>query len=182
MFIAGSIFSHYYFELHELKTRIQKGLLKKDIYAWAVIAIVTAAIVFGFFVAGSPANQRMVRFDETRVGDLSNLQNQIINYWQKKNVLPQNLDQVANDILGIVIPKDPKTGTAYEYRVLGNLKFELCATFATSSSPSNDRLVKPSAPLPYYDALQNWRHDSGRVCFDRTIDPELFRVVNPKPL
>lgn len=180
IFIAGSVFSHYYFELRELKTKPKKGLDAMSIYSWVVVAVVAVAVVFGFFVAGSPQSQRTVRLDERRVQDLSTLQSQIINYWQKKDELPQNLGQLANDILGIVIPKDPKTGLSYEYAKLGNLKFELCATFETSSSPSSDRLVKPSAPLLYYDVLQNWRHDSGRVCFDRTIDPDLFRIVNPK--
>lgn len=183
MFIAGSIFSHYFFELRELKTKIQKGLLKKDIYAWVAVAIVAAAIGFGFFVAGSPQNQRAVRYDERRVQDLSSLQSQVVNYWQKKNKLPETLDQLSNDILGIVIPRDPKTGGPYEYRVLSGLKFELCATFETSSldqNTANPKLIP--AAYPYSGGeMQTWQHKAERTCFQRTIDPDLFKpVVNPK--
>ncbi len=174
LFIAGSIFSHYFYEL---RTKVKKGSDWMDILRWVVVAVVILSIGFGFYVAGSPANQRMVRFDETRVGDLSSLQSQIINYWQKKNSLPQNLDQLVNDILGIVIPKDPKTGSLYEYRVLGNLKFELCATFETSTSGQN--AVGPkSAPVAYAGAvgdMQTWQHNAERTCFQRTIDPALFK-------
>ncbi|HEY4474805.1 MAG TPA: DUF5671 domain-containing protein [Candidatus Paceibacterota bacterium] len=185
IFIAGSVFSHYYFELRELKEKAKKGIDGMSIYSWIVVAIVVTSIVFGFFVAGSPQNQRTVRFDERRVQDLSSLQGQVINYWQKKNELPQNLDQMANDILGIVIPRDPKTGAPYEYKTLAKLKFELCATFETSSPDQNiggPRKVVP-AMYPYPgDETQTWQHNAERTCFQRTIDPELFQLEKPRPL
>lgn len=184
-FIAGSVFSHYYFELRELKSKLKKGLDGTSIYTGTVIGVVVAAIVFGFFVAGSPQNQRTVRFDERRVQDLSSLQNQVINYWQKKNELPQNLDQVANDILGIIIPKDPKTGASYEYAKLGNLKFELCATFETSSLQNNGGNRSKAVPMMYpYPGgeIETWQHNAERTCFQRTIDPDLFQIEKPRPL
>ena len=185
IFIAGSVFSHYYFELRELKTKPKKGLDGMSIYSWVVVAVVVVSIVFGFFVAGSPQNQRTERFDERRTQDLYSLQSQIINYWQKKNELPQNLDQMANDILGIVIPRDPKTGAPYEYAKLGNLKFELCATFETSSSDQNIGSPRKAVPAIYPypgDETQTWKHEAERTCFQRTIDPELFQLEKPRPL
>ncbi len=181
IFIAGSIFSYYFSELKELKTKGKQAWDWIGIYKWVVVAVVIAAIGFGFYVAGSPQNQRAVRFDERRVQDLSSLQYQIINYWQKKNELPSTLDQLANDILGIVIPRDPRTGAAYEYKVLGKLEFELCATFETSSS---DSTIYPSRVVPptYPGSQPTWQHEAERTCFDRTIDPELINIVNPKPL
>ncbi len=181
-FIAGSIFSYYFSELRELRTKDKKSWDWMGIYKWVVVAVIILVVGFGFYVAGSPANQRMVRFDETRVGDLSSLQSQVINYWQKKNELPKNLDQLANDILGIVIPKDPKTGSPYEYKVLGSLQFELCATFETSSSDQNisgPKAVPMMYPSPRGET-QTWQHGLGRTCFQRTIDPALFKIVNPK--
>src|SRR3989344_2819745 len=182
IFIAGSIFSHYYFELHELKTKSKKWLDGMNIYSRVIIAVIIAAIIFGFFVAGSPQSQRTVRFDEKRAQDLFSLQSQAVNYWQKKNELPQNLDQMANDILGIIIPRDPKTGASYEYAKLGSLKFELCATFETSSSDQNTSSPK-AVPMMYpYPGgeIQTWQHNAERTCFQRTIDPDLFKVVNPR--
>ncbi len=183
-FIAGSVFSYYFSELRELRTKGKNGLDWMDMYKWVVVAVVILAIGFGFFVAGSPQNQRTVRFDERRTQDLSSLQSQIINYWQKKNALPQNLDQMANDILGIVIPRDPKTGASYEYKVLSDLKFELCATFETSSSDQNTngpKAIPMMYPYPGGD-VQTWQHNAERTCFQRTIDPDLFRVETPKSL
>src|SRR3989344_9550441 len=39
-FVAGSVFSHYYFELRELKAKSKKGVDGTSIYAWTVIAVV----------------------------------------------------------------------------------------------------------------------------------------------
>ena len=181
-FIAGSVFSYYFSELRELRTKGKDNLDWIGVYKWIVVAVVILAIGFGFYVAGSPQSQRTIRFDERRTQDLSSLQSQVINYWQKKNELPQNLDQMANDILGIVIPKDPKTGASYEYKTLGNLKFELCATFETSSSDQNINAPKAvPAVYPYPGGeIQTWQHNAERTCFQRTIDPDLFKIVNPR--
>ena len=177
-FIAGSVFSYYFSELRELRTKGKDSLDWVGVYKWIVVAVVILAVGFGFYVAGSPQNQRTVRFDERRTQDLSSLQSQVINYWQKKNELPQNLDQMVNDILGIVIPRDPGTGASYEYSKLGNLKFELCATFETLSSDQNT-VGSKEVPVAYpysRGEIQTWQHNAERTCFQRTIDPDLFRT------
>ena len=82
--------------------------------------------------------------------------------------------------MGIVIPRDPKTGAPYEYKVLGNLKFELCATFETSSSDQNTNGPKAiPAMYPYPEGeIQTWQHNAERTCFQRTIDPDMFKIEN----
>lgn len=183
-FIAGSVFSYYFSELRELRIRGKKNFDWVSTYKWVVVVVTLLAIGFGFYIAGSPVNQRMARFDERRVQDLSLIQSQIINFWQKKNTLPQDLDQIANDILGITIPRDPKSGASYKYRTLGGLKFELCATFETSST-QDGRGGRVPLPLSYpYPGgeTQTWRHNAERTCFQRTIDPELLHIEKPRPL
>lgn len=184
-FIAGSVFYYYYKELRSDDSK--KSLWKAwDIRAfpWAIIVVVLAAIVFGFFVAGSPTSRRTERFDERRVQDLSGIQNNVIAYWQNKGVLPGNLDELPNDLLGVVIPVDPKTGKSYEYRVMGDLKFELCAVFETSSLDQNiggRKAVPMMYPYPGGE-IQTWQHNAERTCFQRTIDPDFFQVEKPRPL
>jgi len=83
-----------------------------------------------------------------------------------------------------VIPRDPKTGASYEYSKLGNLKFELCATFETSSSDQNtggSKAVPMMYPYPGGE-IQTWQHNAERTCFQRTIDPDLFQLEKPRPL
>ena len=167
-FIAGSVF-YYYFK--ELKSKYSLRL-----FPWAIILVALAAVVFGFFVAGTPADRRLVRFDERRVNDLSIIQSQVINYWQNKGALSTDLNNLRSDITGFEVPVDPKTGEAYEYRVMGDLKFQLCATFETSSDESqNGKDVLPmSYPYPD-DNLYTWQHGIGRTCFERTIDPDFLK-------
>ena len=185
-FIAGSVFYYYYKELRSDNSK--KNLWKAwDIRAfpWAIITVVLAAVVFGFFVAGSPTSRRTERFDERRVQDLSGIQGNVIAYWQNKGVLPGKLDELPNDLLGVVVPRDPKTDNAYEYKILSDLKFQLCATFETSSNEDqNERKVFPAYPQPVSypyrgDQIETWQHGIGRACFERTIDPDFLK---PRPL
>ena len=186
-FIAGSVFFYYFRELRsdELKKDVWKAWGIRA-FPWAVISVVLAAVVFGFVVAGSPTSRRTERFDERRVQDLSVIQSHVINYWQNKGSLPGNLDELPNDILGVVVPVDPKTGNAYEYRVMGDLKFQLCATFETSSTEDvNGRKMIPALPMSYpYPGgeIETWQHGIGRTCFERTIDPDFFKIEKPRPL
>ena len=178
LFIAGSVFVHYLSELREKKFKFIK------IFDWAVAVIVVAVIGTGFFIAGTPQSQRLIRLDERRVSDLQSIQWQIINYWQRKEVLPVMVSDLADPIAGFVVPVDPETGGQYEYIVLGDLNFSLCATFNISSAEASPRLLLDSAPRPvsvsdvkpYYpaDSYGSWNHSSGRVCFERIIDPDLY--------
>ncbi len=181
LFIAGSIFTHY---LSELK---DKGKEFKWIkfFDWLIIGVIAISVVAGFFIAGSPQNQRLIRLDEQRISDLQLIQSQIINYWQKKESLPSKLDDLVDPISGFVLPRDPETGSEYEYKQLGGLKFQLCGVFSTVSDENAYNQTAPRAqPAPvagmndkaaaYQQELNVWWHSQGRTCFERPIDPEMY--------
>ena len=188
LFIAGSVFVHY---LYELKDKNGKHEWVK-IFDSAVISIVVVGIVAGFLIAGSPQSQRLVRLDERRVSDLQTIQWQIVNYWQRKEILPANLSELIDPIGGFILPHDPALGSNYEYSVTGDLSFQLCASFDTSSlEGENGQMlgkVMPASPagLRYgdFEYPVAWNHEKGRTCFERTIDPELYPPVgkSPKPI
>ncbi|KKU91798.1 MAG: hypothetical protein UY23_C0001G0404 [Candidatus Jorgensenbacteria bacterium GW2011_GWA1_48_11] len=143
-------------------------------FVYAVILIVAAAVVAGFFMVGSPQEERLRRFDDKRVSDLQFLQSEIISYWQNKNKLPDDLVALRDDIRGIYPPNDPESGAAYGYEVRGPLSFSLCANFVLPSLDRNEPAVAaPYGPTSYY-ASQNWTHDAGSVCFERTIDKDIY--------
>ncbi|OHB19118.1 MAG: hypothetical protein A3F96_00990 [Parcubacteria group bacterium RIFCSPLOWO2_12_FULL_40_10] len=180
--IAAAVFIYYLWNI------------RKDIPAtrdprmrWFVRAVVAVAgffIIFSFFAVGSPFSQRLRRFDERRVSDLQNIQYQIVNYWQVKRTLPQNIDQLRDDIAGFIPPSDPETGETYEYRVLALLQFELCANFKTSNKQDSKigKVPVPAAPrgsyYPYPITEDNWSYDVGKTCFTRTIDPDRYPPLN----
>lgn len=145
---------------------------------FAAGVLVILSIVSGFFIIGSPASVRLQRFDSQKVTDLQNIQWQIINYYQTKGVLPENLSQVADPISGNVIPKDAQSGESYGYRVVtAPYTFELCATFNTDSTVdvANPTISKPY-PVDMSIEGENWAHAVGEKCFSRTIDPERYPV------
>ena len=166
------------------------------------MAVVLALIVWSFCVIGSPFKQRQLQLDEKRVGDLQNIQSQIINYWQQKEKLPAFLKDTANPISGYSLPVDPEfeKGKVYEYNLKDakKLTFELCADFSlpmpkgwqeyqgyrgggimpmtTKTDPDmpvSDTATNIAYPYPS-GTNDSWDHQIGRTCFERTIDKDLY--------
>jgi len=170
--VLAAVFGYY---LYDIKHSQGEGAKTRALFAYGTLTFAVLAIVVGFLVMGSPATQREKRFDAERVSDLQSIQYQVVYYWQSKEKLPATLDELADPISGFVLPTDPGTETPYEYTSTGELSFQLCAVFNREtptgvSVQGYERVVYPSK-----DGFnENWQHDAGRVCFDRTIDPELY--------
>lgn len=146
----------------------------------SIIGVVVVAIIVGLFLVGSPSKERQRRFDDYRIQHLQFLQSELLLYWQAKGVLPDRLDQLVDTVRGVTIQNDPETGAPYEFIKKDGVGFALCATF---SEPSREQFVGPKyAPVyPYpmgargpFIENETWEHGPGRVCFDRTIDPDFF--------
>ena len=164
--VLGSGFWYYF---HELKgTWIAKERASKIIAA-LVSLVVLVSVVGGFFIIGSPVAERSYRLDERRVGDLQNIQWQVVSYWQQKERLPETLADLEDPIAGFTAPHDPKTGEPYRYEKTDTFGFSLCASFErdTRKTPG----ARPLAP-----DNENWNHTQGVTCFERTIDPERYPV------
>ena len=143
----------------------------------AILALVT--IVAGFFIVGTPAQARLARFDAQKVSDLQNIQSQVIYYWQAKQVLPTKLDDLNNSLAYGTVPVDKQTGEPYVYKTTGKLSFQLCAVFNAQSRGNQNVYseTRTMMPVPVGDKgvmQDNWQHESGQVCFDRTIDPSFY--------
>lgn len=172
---AGAVFGYY---LDDVRRETPTKLAKY--FAWSTSVVVLVAVVCAFFIVGSPATARLVQFDQQKISELQEIQYQIVNYWQSKEKLPANLDVLNDKISGFQAPVDPQTGTAYEYNIkdAANLSFELCANFNKEGS---DLYSASAVPANYTSKNQNdnWQHGAGRVCFERTIDKQLY-PVKPK--
>jgi len=168
---ALAVFGYY---IWDLKRKDRETSKTPKTLAWIISSIVLASVVAGFFIIGTPADQREKRFDEQRISDLQMLQSQIVSYWIRKESLPQELNDLEDSISGFFVPKDPKADAPYGYKVIDPLSFELCAAFKTSSKDfGKSRGVKPA--YPYDSFQQNWNYEPGEACFARTIDPELYK-------
>lgn len=195
IFIIGM---YYIFEL-----RGWKKLFKViDIGVWVVVKssiLVIALIFWSFHIMGTPKQQRLLRLDDRRVQDLQSIQSQVINYWQQKEKLPVTLNDLVNPISGTSLPVDPEfeQGKNYEYNLKVDNKnvhsFELCATFSlpapkgwqenqsygygnSISYPMSDGdSAVSSMPIqPNGGVNESWDHQTGRTCFERTIDKDMY--------
>lgn len=179
--VAGAVFWYYFWDI---KGTEPAGM---NVFRWAVGGVVAAAIIGAFFVVGSPQGERLRRFDSERVGHLQTIQWQIVNYWQQKGTLPETLSLLEDTISGFRVPSDPDTGIAYEYVLKSERTFELCAVFVLASGKEVGATQVRAVPVPVMPVSEfgaNWEHATGRTCFERTIDPDLYppRSIKEKPV
>lgn len=170
LLIASAVFGYYMWDLKrkELVSNIPK------ILAVTLLAIMLGSVIVGFFIIGTPFTQRNRRFDEQRIQNLQMLQGQVLNFWIQKGVLPDEILLLNDSVSSFVVPVDPKTNEPYEYRKIDQYTFELCAVFSTvSENDSINNSVK--YPVPYNSYNQNWSYKAERTCFNRKIDPELYK-------
>ena len=189
LLIGGAIGKYYFFSMYP---QFRLASLARRVNFWFGLLIVLAGIVVGFIAVGSPAKQRDLRFDSQRVSHLQSIQWRVIDYWRDKGELPKQINDINDPLSGFVIPTDPETDTPYIYNTQG-LSFQLCTTFSRASENIKGRgeyyggngyySTDMARPIAYPGVRTNevWSHDAGRVCFDRTIDPDKY-PVNPKPL
>lgn len=152
------------------------------------IALVFGAVCWAFAVMGGPGSQRTLRLDQRRVDDLQSIQWSVINYWQQTETLPANLAALSTPLSNYTVPRDPEfqKGNEYEYRVVADKSFELCATFAAPLPegwvPANssgqfmatDSAMTEPARAPGSAQSDSWAHEAGRSCFIRVIDPVFY--------
>ncbi len=168
LLVTGAIFGYY---LDDVRRSAPSKLAKY--FAGISALVVLVGVVGAFFIVGSPMQARLMQLDQQRVNDLQNIQYQVVNYYQRKTTLPNSLADLNDSISGYINPTDPEK-KPYEYMVKDSAKlmFELCATFSAASQ--NKTATKYMPAYPAGDFSQNWDHATGRVCFERTIDKQLY--------
>lgn len=127
----------------------------------AALVVVLAAIIAGLFVIGGPGEARLERLDTERTEDLRRIERAVDEVWRRTETLPPSLDSLpaANRLTPDDLI-DPTTGALYDYRVLSDSTYELCATFD---------LANDDAPAPFTESDVTPGHDAGRHCF--TLHP-----------
>jgi len=130
------------------------------------LAVAGIAIVWGIVLVGSPASERLRKFDDRRVENLRSLQDAVFNIVydyrpydvEQKPVqpIPATVAEVASGTKEYKLETaDPETGVPYDYVVLSPDTFKLCATFTYERSVD-------------YDLV--WNHGVGYQCFTFGLD------------
>ncbi|MFC1731930.1 DUF5671 domain-containing protein [candidate division KSB1 bacterium] len=176
--VIGGVFAYY---LYDLRGKWEASKSLSQTIGGIVSLLVLSAIVGGFFIIGSPQTQRLVRFDQDKINNLSNIQWQVVNFYQQKERLPENLEELEDPLTGFILPKDSQSEKEYGYVRAEDLKFQLCAEFNKESrgySIDEPRAVKSiNSQYGYGFEEENWAHGVGETCFERTIDPDKFPPI-----
>ena len=160
MLICGAIFMYYLGSLRwDRNTDVSKAKQRSLLFAIAASVAVVTTFCIGLAVAGSPAEQRHLEADVTRVQNLRQIA--IVIYSrrvgrganQSQASLPSTLTEIVGTGIGPAQIADPETGVPYEYRKQSDSVYELCAAFAA-----------PEPPNPQF-VTGIWHHGKGRTCF-----------------
>lgn len=143
------------------------------------VSVIVLSIIGGFYFVGTPGGAREQKLDGERVSALQTIQGQVVMYWNQKDKLPEQLDDLKDPLNGFWIPLDPETKQSYQYKKTGEFTFELCATFSRQTPQWEKGRSKPTYEV--YDQYGNpmtddWDHEAGEKCFERTIDPERHKA------
>ena len=152
--LSLALYSYY-----SLKRNYSHSSQVPNIFAVLSLIAVIASVVYSVNILGSPSEVRKAKFDEKRLQDLSNIQQEVLNYWTRLKVLPASIAEVQGDGFNtsFVIPKDPKSKDAYTYKVLENSKMvktvgQDCATYYPSrfnyNNSGNYDVTRLSCEIP----------------------------------
>ncbi|MBP9760436.1 MAG: hypothetical protein KBD24_03690 [Candidatus Pacebacteria bacterium] len=179
--IAGMIFGFYFLERKKVQYRYEISRRTFQLFGYTLTALVALGIVMGFLVAGSPATERMRRFDAQRASDLQNLAGCIQGYAQQFERLPATLqDLETSSNFSYCTVRDPETSASYEYRVVTPLhavgtsvlegEVEVCATYALLSSADTQS--------GYTSVSNKWyQHSVGYECDSETVSVSINAVT-----
>jgi hypothetical protein len=136
LIISAALFAYNYYALR--RDYDNKSNVPNILTALSLIAVM-GSIWYSISILGSPAEVRRIKFDEKRLTDLSNIQNQILSSWTQNKVLPANIADIKGDGFNyaFILPVDPRTKDPYTYKVIENSKYvkskgQDCATFYPS--------------------------------------------------
>ncbi|MGB3789320.1 MAG: hypothetical protein WA949_15020 [Phormidesmis sp.] len=136
-------------------------VLTDRLFTAIATASVLAAAVTGFWLLGSPGQQRLISLDEERVQALSTIAGDIYGEMmtaegEPPKTLPSELPEY---IAGSKNFRDPATNEPYRYQRLSDTTYQLCATFDTRFDEQHRENVRRFG-------LSDWTHPEGRHCFE----------------
>ncbi|HVA96500.1 MAG TPA: hypothetical protein VND99_02505 [Candidatus Acidoferrales bacterium] len=153
----------------------------KDLIAILYITILAVlAIIWGFSIIPFPGTEKGIISDHKRVIDIGQIRDTIDDYYQNNGQLPQTLSALTYnvDATSPLNTIDPQTNEPYEYMITGQTEYELCATFATSST-RDDPSAYDNTSSDYTTFMDEFKHPAGHFCFheSESSDPLVSPVM-----
>lgn len=141
---------------------------KYNLFIAIFTLFVIALIIVGFIIGGTPASMRDLTLDSTRMANFHELERQIQNYYQTNSSLPKNLTELTNLSSGNYT--DPTTRKSYDYKIISQFSYQLCATFSTDSNSKTASSIYISSP-------STDKHKKGYDCLNFTLPTNITKAT-----
>jgi hypothetical protein len=177
--IAAAVFTFYFYDIKRKEVQNKKDNIVR-IYFYSALVIVLATFIVSMFIVESPSETRNRRFDDMVLQNFMSIDSAINQYYLDKKKLPDNLDELKSDYPYITDEtlQDKATGVKFDYKIIENNKYELCATFLTSNKDIKD--------IDIYSYKDQWPHDAGYQCLSQKViqsnTPNLEKPVVDMPM
>ena len=155
--------------------------VSRKVWTGVLSVVILGLIIWGFSVLGSPRTQQLLKYDERKVNDLQQIDNQIQSFYSSHGVLPKDIKE-ATSVGYSVSETDSQTQKSYEYVKISDTTYNLCAEFnKTLNHPINEPYLYEPATYPYGSGVgNNWIHPAGHYCFNESVRPN--NIYPPKPM
>ncbi len=168
--ISGLIFSFYLYDIRRRNILgVKDGIIRTYFFVSLIIVLIVlpSALIFG----ESPMEARDRKLDQAVLNNFNMINDGINQYYSSNEKLPEDLSVLSEKIKFITSETvtDPETKTNYEYSVLSETDFELCANFRTSN------LDDDNSRYEYYREI--WPHEKGNQCIEKSIEDHLKKEV-----
>lgn len=154
----------------------------KDYLFIGFITILAAiTLLYGTVQIGNPFAVGERKIDQKRVIHMSKLKYQIEEYYRKNSKLPPTINDIDapsyND--NSFSKKDPQTSRDYEYTIVNDRSYKLCATFTTDTINKKDEQMSNN-DYAYESIKSQYQHPKGYYCFNFDI-PDFLTPLNTNP-
>jgi heme/copper-type cytochrome/quinol oxidase subunit 4 len=160
--ISSIVFSFYFNDIKkkEVDTNMNR------IYFFSTLIIAIIVFVSSFFIVESPVEARNRKIDEKIVSNLQSVTSAVNQYYSENKRLPQDFNEIKTQEYSFVDSNsfiEESTGKYYEYKIVDDKKYEICATFSSSNLDNGQK--------DYYSMY--WKHDKGYQCLTRRVDDNM---------
>lgn len=150
--VSAALFAY---SLFSLKRNFSKKTYIPLLATIVSLSLVLFGVIYSIMILGTPAEMRKRKFDDMRLQSLSEIQSQVLSYWQRQYKLPASISEIKSDGMdySFLKTKDPKTNKEYSYEVVSNSQMEkqtgeACRNFYPSRYSTTPNIENVSCEIP----------------------------------